>query len=164
DLGSLRRGEGLYLLGYPLGKAWRINTTPEKLAETGESLDFESNFIARGHSGGALLDENRNIVGMLKSDNPPYGQATSITAIMRKLRQWGYPVDLGTEITRVTFTTVSVGRGRACGITDTGSAYCWGNIGTDHNPVYQDDPPGSRIFTRSAVRVRGGLAFQTLSV
>jgi S1-C subfamily serine protease len=53
---SLRRGDEIYLLGYPGGIPWRINTKRENFAGSrGDSLEFESNLITGGHSGGRSL-------------------------------------------------------------------------------------------------------------
>ena len=66
NLNLLQRGAALYLLGNPGGRPWRINTTPEKYLETRQnSLEFESNLIAKAHSGGALLNGERELLGML---------------------------------------------------------------------------------------------------
>ena len=181
DPSSLQRGDGVYLLGYPLRKAWRTNVTPEKFAEkSGHSLQFESNFLARGHSGGALLDDRWEIVGMLKSEDPPYGDALSIAAMMNKLRAWHFPVNLGRQAPGA-FTSLSAGQTRACGVTTSGAAYCWGSVGADlpagwdeeayRKGVYdQEVKPGDErnergllVFSRRPVRVRGGLVFQTIS-
>jgi len=156
---SLQRGDDIYLLGYPGGRPWRVNTTPEKFAEArGDSLEFESNLITGGHSGGALLDENRDLVGMLRSDTAPYGEAIRITSIINRLREWGYPVDLGQQITPTRFSGVSAGYSRVCGINATGKAYCWGEVGT-----YNGIDKGKNVFTEHPTRVQGGLTFQTLS-
>jgi tetratricopeptide (TPR) repeat protein len=161
---SLQRGEGLYLLGYPLRKAWRMNTTPEKFAEvTADSVDFESNFVARGHSGGALLDEQHSLVGMLKSDTPPYGEAVSITKIAYRLREWGYSVRLGIPTIPVTFSSLSAASSHVCGLTATGAAYCWGSIGSDDTRGDRFGDHGSTTFSALPVRVRGGLIFHSIS-
>lgn len=144
---ALRRGEGVYLLGYPLRKAWRINTTPEKFAEpSGAFLEFESNFLARGHSGGALLDERHELVGMRKSEDPPFGEAVSITRVMDKLREWGYSVNLARQPMPTGFSSVSAGRAHTCRITTTGAAYCWAE---------------KRTMPES---ISGGLTFRSLRV
>src|SRR5712691_3308576 len=81
---TVKLGDGVHLLGYPLSKPWRMNATPERFAgQSGDLLEFESNFIAAGHSGGALLDENLDLIGMLEADTPPYGKALSIDALIK---------------------------------------------------------------------------------
>jgi alpha-tubulin suppressor-like RCC1 family protein/S1-C subfamily serine protease len=122
DLQTLDRGDPIFLLGQPNGLPWRINTVPERfIAFRDESLDFESSLLARGHSGGALLNEDREVIGMLKSDQAPYGEAVSLYAIARKLEEWGYPVDL-----RLRPAQLASGTGRTCVLMPRGRIRCWG--------------------------------------
>jgi alpha-tubulin suppressor-like RCC1 family protein/S1-C subfamily serine protease len=122
DLDALGRGDPIYLLGHPNGLPWRINTIPERfIGRRGESLDFESNLLARGHSGGALLNEDREVIGLLKSDQAPYGEAVSLYAIARRLEAWGYPVDL-----RLRAPQLEAGAGRTCVLTSRGETRCQG--------------------------------------
>ena len=88
---ALERGDPIFLLGHPNGLPWRVNTVAERFIERRtDFLDFESNLIAAGHSGGALLNGSRELVGMLKSDQAPYGEAISIVSIGKQLSTWGY--------------------------------------------------------------------------
>jgi S1-C subfamily serine protease len=122
DLQALDRGDPIFLLGQPNGLPWRINTVPERfIAFRDESLDFESSLLARGHSGGALLNEDREVIGMLKSDQAPYGEAVSLYAIARKLEEWAYPVDL-----RLRPAQLASGTGRTCVLMPRGRIRCWG--------------------------------------
>ena len=96
DLNALTRGSEVYELGHPNGKRWRMNVAPDRFArKTGDWLHFESTFLASGHSGGALLNDRREIVGMLRGDQPPDGEALSIVRVVERLRDWGYTVSLG---------------------------------------------------------------------
>jgi hypothetical protein len=122
DPSSLQRGDAIYLLGNPHGKSWRVNTAPEKFIETrGDSLEFESNLVAPGHSGGALLNGERELLGMLRSDQAPYGEAVSIIKVVKRLKDWGYPV-------RLHQVGIQVGSGwdRTCMVSPDGVARCWG--------------------------------------
>jgi hypothetical protein len=122
DLDILERGDPIWLLGQPNGLPWRINTSPERfIGFRGESLDFESNLLARGHSGGALLNEDYEVIGMLKSDQAPYGEAVALYAIARRLEDWGYPVDL-----RLRAPQLSAAQGRTCVLTSLGDTRCVG--------------------------------------
>ncbi|HZT30283.1 MAG TPA: trypsin-like peptidase domain-containing protein [Bryobacteraceae bacterium] len=135
---ALRRGDPLYLVGNPARRAWRINATPEKFSDrNGDLLEFESTFLARGHSGGALLNQEQEIVGMLKSEDPPYGEAVDIQRVTAQFRKWGLPVLLGAPPAPRRFSSVSVGV-RACALTPAGVAYCWGRIGT-YRAAYVDE-------------------------
>lgn len=55
---TMKRGDAVYPVGNPNGVAWGMPVTADRLASiSGHVLTFESNFISRGHSGGALLSE-----------------------------------------------------------------------------------------------------------
>jgi hypothetical protein len=96
DPNALKRGSEVYALGHPSGKRWRVNVAPDRFArKAGDWLYFESTFLAPGYSGGALLNDRREIVGMLRGDQPPDGEALSIARIVESLRDWAYPVSLG---------------------------------------------------------------------
>jgi S1-C subfamily serine protease len=95
DPSSLKRGDSLYSVGNPRGRQWYLNVTPDKVAgKSGSEISFEAAFIEPGHSGGALLDERMEMVGMIKASNPPEGVAANIQSVLDTLKQWGYPVSL----------------------------------------------------------------------
>jgi hypothetical protein len=72
-----------------------MNVTPDKVADKiGDTISFESGFIGPGHSGGALLNERWEVVGMIKADEPPDGVAVNIRSILETLSRWGYTVKL----------------------------------------------------------------------
>jgi alpha-tubulin suppressor-like RCC1 family protein len=136
--GELKRGGDVYLLGNPLGKAWRINIDPERVAAVeGDLVEFESILIAPGHSGGALLDERRRLVGMLRSDEPPYGEAVAVGRVMDTLLEWGFPVFLS-----LPGAQVAAGGQRTCRVEANGAAVCWGNHG---DPFLYIDPAPAPI-------------------
>ena len=127
DPRAIKAGDLLYSLGYPNRKAWRINFQPDLMAETsGNMLDYESNFIAVGHSGGALLDGSFDLIGMIRSDQPPYGEAVSLVAIMEKLRKWNYPISLGNPPGPLNFVSVASGGNFACALTTNGRSLLLG--------------------------------------
>jgi hypothetical protein len=118
----LERGDPIFLLGHPNGLPWRMNTVPERFTELREnSLDFESNLLAKGHSGGALLNDDSQLIGMLKSDQSPYGEAINIYAIARQLDAWKIPVTLQLPSVRV-----AAGDSRTCVLMPRGETHCWG--------------------------------------
>jgi len=120
--GYLRRGDPLFMLGHPLGKTWRVNTTAEKFSESrGDLLEFESNLIAVGHSGGALLNNDRKLIGLLRTDQAPYGEAVNIFTVLNMIKQWGFPVHLHSVGTHI-----SVRGDTTCWLGSEGHAKCWG--------------------------------------
>ena len=145
NIGALSRGDALYLLGQPNGLPWRLSTSPERLIglRKGLFLDFESNLLAKGHSGGALLNQDREVIGMLKSEQSPYGEAVSIYAVARKLAEWKYPVQLGLKAARV-----SAGEARTCLLTPRGENHCWG-----FDPRFEVGPPDMRGLRLKSVSV-----------
>lgn len=92
---DLERGDLVYALGNPNGVAWSMSIDPDKLSglEKNELL-FQSSIVGGGYSGGALIDENADIVGMTTADQPPFGRAIKMDAIIKKVKDWGFPVQL----------------------------------------------------------------------
>jgi alpha-tubulin suppressor-like RCC1 family protein len=145
DAESLKRGDPVYSLGNPHGKGWSVNVTPDRVSQReGDLVYFESNFIREGHSGGALLNEQWELVGMILSDQPPNGEAISITRILAMAREWKYPVGLRNRIPLANRQLLSAGGDTSCSITDRGSAYCWGENkhgGLGNGSVIDSIPP-----------------------
>ena len=80
-------------VGNPNGTPWGVPVEPDKVsAIEGNEIVFQSAVISSGHSGGGLLDENGNLVGMTIADQAPFGRALKIDAVITLLKQWGYPV------------------------------------------------------------------------
>lgn len=95
DSTSLKRGHSVHSIGNPRGQQWRVNVTPDRVSDkVGDTISFESGFIGPGHSGGALLNERWELVGMIKADEPPDGVAVNIRSILNTLHRWDYPVKL----------------------------------------------------------------------
>ncbi len=66
---------------------------PKKLYQKSDTLlDFESSLIEPGCSGGGLLNDRGELVGMIIGDSPPRGRALRIEKALETLRDWGYPV------------------------------------------------------------------------
>ena len=92
---ALQRGDRVFLIGNPTGHSWDVSVTPDSVTDnTASSIFFESVHLEPGHSGGALLDENRRVVGLLKSSQAPHGEAVNISAVLSVLASKGYPVSL----------------------------------------------------------------------
>ena len=124
DASALQRGEGVYSLGNARSVKWSVNVTLDKVARVERDfVVYESNFIGKGHSGGALLDERRHVVGMILSDEPPNGRAVSIAAVLGRLKGWGLPVNL-----RAPLAQVVAGYGFTCRVGAGGVAHCWEGV------------------------------------
>jgi hypothetical protein len=98
DVNSLRRGDTVYAVGNLRPDGRSMSESRARISRrSGDWLYFESPSIAPGYAGGALLDEKRRLVGMLRAEQPPNGEAVSIATIASRLRDWGYPVSMGRE-------------------------------------------------------------------
>ena len=92
---GLKRGDEVFTIGYPRGMRWQVNVNPDRIAENiGDSLAFESQLVAKGHSGGGLFNKDWELVGMITADQPPNGVAARIDRVLKQLRRWDYPVKL----------------------------------------------------------------------
>jgi len=90
---ELERKEEVIPIGNPNGRSWAVPVEPDKISEITESeLIFQSNNIKSGHSGGALIDNKANLVGMVTGDEAPLGHAMTIEALLKQLKQWNFPV------------------------------------------------------------------------
>jgi S1-C subfamily serine protease len=97
DVGMLERGDPVYALGYPRGRPWQVNATPEVFSEQrGDLLYFESSFIAGGSSGGGLFNRRWELLGMVRADQPPQGVAVALDRLLETLGDWGYPIHFRT--------------------------------------------------------------------
>jgi ankyrin repeat protein/S1-C subfamily serine protease len=95
NAGTMSRGGAVYPVGYPAPALWGMPVSPDRISQIiGDQISFQSTFIAKGHSGGALLTEGGELLGMLQAEEPPHGLAVSIERIVEVLQQWGYPVQL----------------------------------------------------------------------
>ena len=92
---ELTRGAEVFPVGYPNGVEWAMPIVADVLSEVrGELLTFQSNVLASGYSGGALLADDGTVVGLIRQDQPPFGRATHIDKVIEAVRAWGYPVSL----------------------------------------------------------------------
>lgn len=95
DPARVKRGDDVFPLGNPNGVAWGMPVKPDAISDvTGDSIVFQSAFVARGHSGGGLLDAGGLLVGMIQADEPPFGRALGMRKILEVLRALNLPVQL----------------------------------------------------------------------
>ena len=92
---ALKRGTGVLPVGNPNGVPWGVPVRMDDILEVrGNQVIFESTRIARGHSGGALLGEGGQVIGMIQADEPPNGRALGMQGLIRVLETWNLPVHL----------------------------------------------------------------------
>jgi ankyrin repeat protein len=95
DPARVKRGDDVFPLGNPNGIAWGMPVKPDAISDvTGDSIVFQSAFVARGHSGGGLFDAGGLLVGMIQADEPPFGRALGMRKILEVLRALNLPVQL----------------------------------------------------------------------
>lgn len=98
DPAGLKRGVRVYPVGYPNGIPWAMPVLPDAIAQvTGKEFAFQSAFISAGHSGGGVIYESGELLGLILKDQPPFGGAVKINNVLAQLRKWNYPVDLRTR-------------------------------------------------------------------
>jgi len=158
DPTGLKSGDPVFLAGHPNGVPWSLSVSSDAFIETDkDSLRFESKSLFKGHSGGALLNFRLEIVGLLKSDVQPYGDALSIAKAVSILKAWGYPVKLRQRFAIADLETLSAGAGHTCYINARGHASCWGgnSNGELGNGTANDSP--------EPTAVQGGFRFVSVS-
>jgi ankyrin repeat protein len=92
---GVKRGNPVYPIGNPEGGRWEVPVVPDVVTSAeGPDVRFQSASVRPGHSGGALLDENMALIGMITKDEPPYGVATDLATLLSLAKEWGCPVTL----------------------------------------------------------------------
>ena len=96
---KIKRGDLAYAVGNPNGVSWAMPVAADRISQiNGDLIDFQSNFISKGHSGGGLLDEKGDLIGMTIADAQPFGRAINLGAILSQMKKWQYPVQLDTSL------------------------------------------------------------------
>ena len=95
DTKKLSFGDEVFMIGNPAGRRWRDQARAALVTQVAEDrLEFETTLAQQGHSGGGLFNDRWELVGMIVEDEPPTPRAVPIDRVLRRLRQWGYPVAL----------------------------------------------------------------------
>lgn len=96
---AAKRGDAVYPVGNPNGRGWNMPVRPDAISDvSGDTVEFQSTLIARGHSGGGLLTADGLLIAMIQADEPPYGRALKIPRLLEVLRNWKYPIDLNMQV------------------------------------------------------------------
>lgn len=86
---------GLHPVGNPNQVGWFSPRALDRFHELKEDeIIFESPSLMVGFSGGGLFTEDWYLVGMLRADDPPFGRALAIEAIVERLKAWNVPIDM----------------------------------------------------------------------
>lgn len=90
---EIKRRDSVYPVGNPSGVAWALTPDPDKISQLSKNdIVFQSSAISSGHSGGALLNKDAYLLGMITADQPPFGKALHIDSLTKHLKLWGFPV------------------------------------------------------------------------
>lgn len=85
------RGTVVAAVGQPGGRRW---FAPQQTARvdrvSDDDISFEQQFLTPGYSGGALVGPD-GLLGMIRSDAPPFGSALPMLRIRRAFRDAGLP-------------------------------------------------------------------------
>ena len=93
DSDALSPGDSVNFLGHPNGHLWELTVKPSAVSRLdGTLIYFQSELVAPGNSGGGLFNQNRELVGMVRKADPPYGEAVSIVAALQWLQRFNYPI------------------------------------------------------------------------
>jgi alpha-tubulin suppressor-like RCC1 family protein len=158
DPTELTEGDPVFLAGHPHDVPWSVSVTPDGFVETQQEwLRFESKSLFRGHSGGALLNSRFEIVGLLKSDEQPNGEALSIAKVLAILKEWGYPIRLRQRFSKMNLETLSSGGGHSCYVNPRGVTSCWGSNSDGELGI------GSNEDSHQPSPVQGHFGFVTVS-
>jgi alpha-tubulin suppressor-like RCC1 family protein/tetratricopeptide (TPR) repeat protein len=132
DRDPIDKGDEVYHLGNPGGRTWGSNVTADHFLEVrGPFAYFESSSIRPGVSGGALLDKDRNFIGMVRADESGEGEAVLWRTIEDRLRDWGYPVYLGSPPPAPAFISAAVVGDSNFGVTTNHAVYSWPEDASD---------------------------------
>jgi ankyrin repeat protein/S1-C subfamily serine protease len=103
DASRLKRGDAVFPVGYPNGILWAMPLTADRASQVFPTqISFESQFIRVGFSGGALLNQAGEVVGMITADEPPLGRAIPLASILKAARTRQYSALLADTEERVT--------------------------------------------------------------
>jgi ankyrin repeat protein len=131
-------------VGNPNGTSWGAPVQPDEVSSVeGNQFVFQSAVISSGDSGGGLLDGEGNLLGMTIADQPPFGRAINIDAVIKTLKQWGYPVRISPTLEKG-WTPLHVAAAQGDLATITSLLDCGGvNVLDDHKATPLHDASGN---------------------
>jgi hypothetical protein len=88
------RGDPVWAIGYPDGTAFDVSAGQVSQVEAVVLKYRVPGLVPGGYSGGPVVDRNGLIVGAIRQDQPPNGEATRIDLVLTQLKVWKYPIDL----------------------------------------------------------------------
>ncbi|HSB55675.1 MAG TPA: serine protease, partial [Gemmatimonadales bacterium] len=107
DPGALEIGALVVPMGCPERRCWEPPVSGDRvISASSRRVRFESFFVSPGSSGGALFNQQWEVVGLVTEKNTQDGIAVGMSEVADRLRKWGYTVQLGpTRIPRAGYRT-----------------------------------------------------------
>jgi hypothetical protein len=102
----------VWFIGYPNGTAYDVSAGQVSQVEALLIKYRVPGWVPGSYSGGPLLDRDGMILGLIRQDQPPNGEATRIDLVVDQLKAWSYQVALqrpGSDSPRVTRSEPPVG-------------------------------------------------------
>lgn len=91
----IKKGEYINFLGQPNGQKWLLSPHPDIVYNTTSTdLEVQSKFIEPGSSGGAVIDKNSLIVGLVFQSDNGTAHAIPIRRLKEVLERNRFPFDL----------------------------------------------------------------------
>ncbi len=88
DVDSFKESDKAYAIGYPGTKRWGVTYNPGPVDDVQMAkLAVQSPYIKDGHSGGALIDDKKRLVGMVLGTDSVTAQALRVDKLVEILRQ-----------------------------------------------------------------------------
>ncbi len=93
DAQEVERGLTVFPAGHPNGMRWMLPAAGDTVVRRqGDTIQFQSQVLSPGHSGGALLDGAGKWIGLITADAAPFGSAVAAEVVVRQLIQWQLPI------------------------------------------------------------------------
>jgi Trypsin-like peptidase domain len=107
DPEALEAGSLVVPVGCPERTCWEAPVSGDRvISASARRVRFESFFVSPGSSGGALFNQQWEVVGLVTEKNSQDGVAVGIAEVADRLHKWNYPVQLRpTSIPRAGYRT-----------------------------------------------------------
>jgi len=107
DPDALEAGSFVVPVGCPERVCWEAPVSGDRvISASSRRVRFESFFVSPGSSGGALFNQQWEVVGLVTEKNSQDGVAVGIAAVRERLQKWNYTVQLRpTSIPRAGYHT-----------------------------------------------------------
>ena len=107
DAAALEAGALVVPVGCPERVCWEPPVSGDRvISASSRRVRFESFFVSPGSSGGALFNQQWEVVGLVTEKNSQDGVALGMPEVANRMKQWGYTIQLRpTSIPRAGYHT-----------------------------------------------------------